>query len=68
MTTPMTNASVTIYRMTQEIRQLKQTNAELLEVLVILLKDAKHMAENGEMSPERESFAIAHAAIAKAKP
>ena len=41
---------------------------EMLEALVILLNDAEHMAENGDMSPERESFAIARAAIAKAKP
>jgi hypothetical protein len=40
----------------------------MLEALVILLKDAEHMAENGDMSIERESFAIARAAIAKAKP
>ena len=33
MITPMTNAAAAIYRMTQEIKQLKQTNAELLEAL-----------------------------------
>jgi hypothetical protein len=77
----MTNAAVTIYRMTQEIKQLNQTNADLLEALedaLSLLNDAGR--EDGDTWQPGQSWIFAEdkieaknkiecirAAIAKAK-
>jgi hypothetical protein len=77
----MTNAAVTIYRMTQEIKQLNQTNAELREALedaLSLLNDAGR--EDGDTWQPGQSWIFAEdkieaknkiecirAAIAKAK-
>jgi hypothetical protein len=56
----MTNAAVTIYRMTQEIKQLKQTNAELLEALEYIVGDSVTFLRGTAIEK-------AKAAIAKAK-
>jgi hypothetical protein len=70
MITPMTSAAVTIYRMTQEIRQLKQTNAELLEALenvIARIEEANWGTDRFSGILNSDAIFNARRAIAKAK-
>ena len=67
----MTNAAVAIYRMTQEIRQLKQTNAELMEALekiARIYEDPEPTSMHELTLRAYDMRCIARAAIAKTKP
>jgi hypothetical protein len=69
MNTPLSPAAAAIYRMTQEIRQLKQTNAELLEAL----EESRdfivdHCEDMSRIYTKWELIDKIKSAIAKAKP
>lgn len=49
----------------EDVEKLQQQNAELLAVLKLLLSDARHIARNADMDPDRNAFAVAVATIAE---
>lgn len=55
------------YRITEEIKQLKQTNKELLKALKDFLEEADYQAKIGNMDPGRIEFENARVIIDKAE-
>jgi hypothetical protein len=78
MNTPLSPAAAAMRRMTQEIRQLKQTNTELLEALEAMVKRIEYYSaipeserptiEQWEYTEGSTEMDKSRAAIAKAKP